>query len=87
MYKTALINRDNKIKNFESEKDFENFQGFIKVPFCENLECENNIKQKYAFTTRCIPFETSSVSPELLDSTCPICGKKAKNYVYFAKAY
>lgn len=87
MYKTALINRDNKIKNFESEKDFENFQGFIKVPFCENLECENNIKQKYAFTTRCIPFETSSVSPELPDSTCPICGKKAKNYVYFAKAY
>ena len=76
-----------KIKIFESEKDFENFKGFIKMPFCETLECENNIKQKYAFTTRCIPFENSSISPELPDSTCPICGKKAKNYVYFAKAY
>ena len=83
MYKTAQKNQENKTKIFESEKDFENFKGFIKMPFCEDSECEDNIKQKYAFTTRCIPFDEKIENNYI----CPICGKKAKNYVYFAKAY
>ena len=88
IYKISKKNQENKTKIFFFFKDFENFKGFIEMPFCETPECENNIKQKYSFTARCINFnKINNKNININNYNCPICGKKAKNYVYFAKAY
>ena len=75
MYDVCMKNRDKKTIISGCESDFQNFEGFIKIPFCETEECEKYLKEKYKFSARCIPFK------------CPICGKKSSNYVFFAKAY
>lgn len=56
--------------------------GYAKMMWCEDEECENKIKEMYNATARCIPFDQIP-----FDDTCPICGKKAKKVVLFAKAY
>ena len=82
LYESALSRQKAKTIIANSESEFENHKGFIKIPFCCSSSCENYLKEKYGFTSRCIPFDD-----ELLDSNCPICGNKAKYNVYFAKAY
>lgn len=82
LYESALKNRESKTINANSEDDFKNHKGFIKIPFCCDPNCEQHLKEKYGFTARCIPF-----NDEFSNGTCPICGKNAKNNVYFAKAY
>lgn len=78
--------RDNKTfeaKNFEEFKDaIENKKGFVKAMWCEDTECELQIKEKTGATTRCMPFEQ-----ENMGDVCVHCGKPAKKMVYFAKAY
>ncbi len=56
--------------------------GFIKAMWCGELACEEKIKEETGATSRCIPFEQ-----EHLSDKCVCCGKKAKNMVYWAKAY
>ena len=56
--------------------------GFAKMMWCEDEACENKIKEMYAATARCMPFEQIPFM-----DTCPVCGKKAKKVVLFAKAY
>ncbi|MBI2131178.1 proline--tRNA ligase [Candidatus Woesearchaeota archaeon] len=54
-----------------------------KALFCGETECEEIIKQRLdGVTARCIPFEQKSA-----DGNCVNCGKKAKFWAYFAKAY
>ena len=50
--------------------------------WCEDTECELQIKEKTGATTRCMPFEQ-----ENMGDVCVHCGKPAKKIVYFAKAY
>ena len=58
--------------------------GFVKVPLCNNEECEDYIKADTGgFSSRCIDGE-KKVSA---DTKCIHCGKKAENYVYFGKSY
>ena len=56
--------------------------GFAKMMWCEDEACENKIKEMYAATARCMPFEQIPFM-----DICPVCGKKAKKVVLFAKAY
>ena len=56
--------------------------GFAKMMWCEDEACENKIKELYAATARCMPFEQIPFM-----DTCPVCGKKAKKVILFAKAY
>ncbi len=56
--------------------------GFIKAMWCGDEKCEVTIKEKTSATSRCIPFEQENVS-----DTCVCCGSKAKELVYWAKAY
>ncbi|WP_102029278.1 proline--tRNA ligase [Salirhabdus sp. Marseille-P4669] len=56
--------------------------GFIKAMWCGDEKCEITIKEKTSATSRCIPFEQENVS-----ETCVCCGSKAKELVYWAKAY
>ncbi len=58
--------------------------GFVRVNWCGDRECEDAIKAKTGATTRCMPLGASE--PDL-DAVCPHCGKKATTKIYFAKAY
>ncbi|MDH4221353.1 MAG: proline--tRNA ligase [Candidatus Bathyarchaeota archaeon] len=56
--------------------------GFIRACWCSNQTCEEKIKDETGATIRLIPFEK-----EGLFSNCVYCGDKAKEVVYFARAY
>ena len=56
--------------------------GFVKAMWCGDEACENKIKEEYAVTSRCMPFEQ-----EVVDDKCVCCGKPAKTMVYWGKAY
>jgi len=60
----------------------ESKQGFVKMMWCGDEECEKAVKETYGVGSRCIPFEQ-----ENLGDVCPICGKPAKHMVYWGKAY
>lgn len=55
--------------------------GFVKTMWCGDANCEKKIKEETGATIRCIPFEQDHLS-----DTC-LCGEKAKQMVYIAKAY
>lgn len=70
-------------RNMEELEDIlTNKPGFIKAMWCGCQECEDRIKEKFAATSRCMPFEQ-----EELSETCVCCGKPAKKMVYWGKAY
>ena len=48
----------------------------------EKIFCPDKVKEMFNATARCLPFNQIA-----FDETCPICGKKAKKVVLFAKAY
>ena len=66
----------------EFEKCFSEKSGFVKAMWCEDRACEDQIKEKLAVTSRCMPFEQ-----ETLSDKCVCCGKPAKKMVYWGKAY
>ncbi len=71
------------VKDLDHLKEVMNTsQGFAKAQWCENEECEEDIKTVTGATMRCIPFEQ-----EDLGEKCPFCGRDAKSTTYFAKAY
>ena len=58
-------------------------QGFIRGMWCENQDCEDRIKEDFAATARCMPFDDQ----EEISSVCVCCGKPAHKLVYWGKAY
>jgi prolyl-tRNA synthetase len=77
------------LDNTHAVKDYETFKrlmaknaGYVKMMWCGEDACETRIKEETTATARCIPFEQ-----EHLGDICPVCGKKAKHMVLFAKAY
>ena len=66
----------------EFEKIFAEKTGFVKAMWCGELACEEEIKEKFGVTSRCMPFEQEQIS-----STCVCCGKPAKKMVYWGKSY
>lgn len=66
----------------EFAKIIEEKQGFVKAMWCEDVACENKIKEATGATSRCMPFKQEKVG-----NTCVCCGKPAKKMVYWAKAY
>ena len=59
-----------------------NTPGFVKAMWCGCQECEDKIKEQFAATSRCMPFEQ-----ETLSDVCVCCGRPAKKMVYWGKAY
>lgn len=57
-------------------------QCFLKAMWCEDVECENKIKELTGAHSRCIPFEQ-----EHLSDVCPVCGKKATKMVVWGRQY
>lgn len=86
MYQKAL---DNQIQNTHEAHSYDEFKalveankGYVKMMWCGDVACENKIKEETTATARCIPSEQAH-----LGDHCPVCGKKAKMMVIFAKAY
>jgi prolyl-tRNA synthetase len=61
----------------------ENKPGFIRAMWCGNEACEAELKERFAVTSRCLPFEDNAAVAE----TCVCCGKPADKLVYWGKAY
>ena len=66
----------------EFKSVFEEKTGFVKAMWCEDVECENKIKEELSVTSRCMPFEQETISDK-----CVCCGRPAKKLVYWGKAY
>ncbi len=86
MYEKALKFREENthtVYNFGEFRDtIETKKGFIKAMWCGDSNCEDQIKAQTGATARCIPFQQ-----EVLNDRCVFCGGKAKELVYFARAY
>lgn len=85
MYQKALKFLSDHIKEAHSFDELEqivNEGGYAKMMWCGDVECENKIKERTNATSRCMPFAQIP-----FEDNCPICGKKAKYIVLFAKAY
>ena len=57
-------------------------QCFLKTMWCEDVECENKIKELTGAHSRCMPFEQ-----EVVSDVCPVCGKKATKMVIWGRQY
>ena len=69
--------------NFEEFKEtVENKPGFIKAMWCGDRACEDKIKEDFAASSRCIPFEQEHIA-----DTCVCCGRPAKKMLYWGRAY
>ncbi len=66
----------------ELQDILDNKPGFVKAMWCGEQGCEDTIKEKFAATSRCMPFEQ-----EELSKTCVCCGKPATKMVYWGRAY
>jgi len=71
------------VKNYEEfKKVINDKKGFIRACWCGDETCEEKIKDETGATIRTIPLKK-----EKIFSNCVCCNKKAKEVVYFAKAY
>ncbi len=75
--------------NTRSGSDYRHFvetmeqkRGFYLTAWCGKEECELKAKEDTKATIRCIPFGVESGYEH-----CIVCGEKAKETVYFARAY
>ncbi len=86
MYKKAndyLLSHIVEVHTWDELADvINNHKGYAKMMWCGDEACEIKIKQELNATSRCIPFD----QVPFMD-TDPVCGKKAKYVVYFARAY
>jgi prolyl-tRNA synthetase len=76
-------------QNITTARTFDEFKeilkekgGFIKASWCANSKCEEEIKEETGATIRVISSENEELFPK-----CLHCGEKAKEVVYFARAY
>lgn len=56
--------------------------GWAYSYWCESPECEARVKEDTKATTRCIPLDQEDAPGK-----CIVCGREAKQKVYFARAY
>ncbi len=85
----ALLERATAFRdaNIHDPKDYAGLQEVVRDGWafswwCGDAACEARVKEDTKATTRCIPLE--GVEGE---GTCIVCGKKATQKVYFARAY
>lgn len=84
MLENATAYRD---KNIHEPKDYAELKeivqdGWAFAWWCGDAACEARVKEETKATTRCIPLEQPKGSGK-----CIVCGEKADQKVYFARAY
>jgi prolyl-tRNA synthetase len=57
--------------------------GWAKAYWCGDLACETRIKEETKATSRNIPLDQGDAGPGI----CVVCGKPAKEWAYWARAY
>ena len=85
MYATALKYREEHVKvvkNLDELGDAVNSGNFALSMWCGVRACEETVKEKFAASSRNMPFDQTPVGDK-----CVCCGKKAKHKIYWAKAY
>ena len=86
LYEKALAHRNSHTYDAHNYDEFadiiNNRPGFVRAMWCGNQSCEDKIKEDFAATSRCIPFEQESLS-----DVCVCCGRPAKKMVYWGRAY
>lgn len=85
MYSAAKERMDSRIKKAADMTQLKTVLDdgcFAKVDWCGETDCEVEIKNKLAATTRNMPFDQSDIGKK-----CVCCGKKAKKVVFIARAY
>ena len=85
MYDKALrylLDHTTEVHSLEELNEVLNRGGYAKMMWCGEQGCEDKIKELYNATARCLPFNQIGFG-----DVCPVCGKKAKKVVLFAKAY
>jgi len=86
MLEKARQRRDSQTYEAKSWEEFKNVfeekTGFVKAMWCEDVNCENKIKEELSVTSRCMPFEQEKIA-----DTCVCCNRPAKKLVYWGKAY
>jgi prolyl-tRNA synthetase len=86
MLAKALAFRDDHTTRTSSYDEFKRIMegrpGFVVAPWCESVQCENEIKAETQATVRNIPFD----QPPATDP-CLKCGRPATVSAWFAKAY
>ena len=85
MYEKALkylLDHTTEVHNLEELNTVLERGGYAKMMWCGDQACEDKIKEMFNATARCLPFNQIE-----FDDVCPVCGKKARKVVLFAKAY
>ena len=86
MLERARAHRDSHTYTAHNMEEFEQIfnekSGFVKAMWCGDQACEDQIKEKLAVTSRCMPF-----NQERIAEVCVCCGKPAKKMVYWGRAY
>jgi prolyl-tRNA synthetase len=67
----------------ELKKIIESSGGFVLAPWCSSADCELKVKEETGADIRLIPFEDKP-DPQAL---CIVCGRRATQLAYFARAY
>lgn len=81
--KKIMDEKTNIAVNMDEFKEIvEKKTGFVKAMWCGDNACEVKIKETTGASSRCIPFKQEHVA-----DTCVCCGKKAKELVYWGRAY
>ena len=86
MYARAKAHRDAHIYDAHDYEEFteivQNKPGFIRGMWCGGQACEDKIKEDFAATARCMPFDDQ----ERIAKTCVCCKKPAHKLIYWGKA-
>ena len=86
LYKRALQFQQEHTRSGADYGEFlqvmERERGFFIASWCGREECELKAKEESKATIRCIPFDR-----EMEHENCLVCGEKAAEVVYFARAY
>lgn len=85
LYNRALERRNSMLYTANTYEEFKSIAkekpGFIKINWCGDINCEEQIKNDTGLKSRCIMEEEKS------DGPCVCCGKEGKHKIYFGKQY
>lgn len=69
--------------NMEEFEDLlANKPGFVKAMWCQDEDCEKEIKDRTGASSRCMPFEQEHIA-----DVCVCCGKPTTTMAYWGKSY
>ena len=84
LYNKAKVRRNEMLYETKDYNEFKTIaktkNGFIKVNWCGQDECELKIKEETNLKSRCI-------IEEKVDGPCIVCNKEGKHKIYFGKQY